>query len=505
MSTQTVESKPQEKYFLYACFVMPDGVGDLGHFIDIAKEHGKNDGLESYKPLYIVQYENAEHREQIIGALKDNGFDVNASNFHLVGPDNRFFEEYSDDKVPDNAKTFEHYLAEKKILQEQLLSTPAMLNISTIQFNYHSRSVHGGRALKKFIEQHNKKMACMSIGEHHGEGTFQGYFGGDAQLLKHKFLGVGNLKFDNPKGHKHIGLFIQKLKAPQQKRPDLKAMHNKAFLRTLWGQESPATATDKKEQGERKEQQEFDEKQFLEKTLLIPGYFNREPKMVAQFMSTVANADLTQPFNEYVFVLNKGNTFSNMQDYLEGLSTQIKSIQIMTKEGDKVVKRSIENPNYDPKGKQVTVRVLEGFWLDDHDFDILHQNTQLFAGLSGDKSLERVLSYGEIPLPQIRLYKYELYRNLATMAAEYLPKVLAQEEVELVSQYLKAFVDQKFEKAAEFLKPEFYRQWRLFSDYLYHNHNAYHELPNIKRECLRMAAELQADSAQKPAPDKLKP
>ena len=128
------QSTGQEKYFLYACFVMADGVGDLGHFIDIAKEHGKNDGLENYKPLFIVQYHNAKHKEQIIGALKDNGFDINSSQFHLVGPDARFEGYVEAFAHEEYEETFEHYLAENKKLQEQLLATPAMLNISTRYF-----------------------------------------------------------------------------------------------------------------------------------------------------------------------------------------------------------------------------------------------------------------------------------------------------------------------------------------------------------------------------------
>ena len=78
-----------------------------------------------------------------------------------------------------------------------------------------------------------------------------------------------------------------------------------------------------------------------------------------------------------------------------------------------------------------------------------------------------MLSYDLIPFPQIRHYKYDLYRNLAKLAAEYLPKILKVNETNLVSPYLNAFTDQKIHEAAQYLKPEFYRQWQKFFQIIY--------------------------------------
>ena len=181
-------------------------------------------------------------------------------------------------------------------------------------------------------------MACMSISEHQGYDHFKGYLGGDRNLTKHRFLGIGPL-FET----QHSGLLLNKLKVPDKDKPRLGDISNKLFLKALTGNKS------KEQSQDTKDKLDFDQKLLLEQSLIIPGYFNNEPRVVFEYINMTANAPMTDPYKEYVFVLNKGNTYENIEDYLKGipvwdlkLSPHIKTLQITTKVGDKIVEKVLK-------------------------------------------------------------------------------------------------------------------------------------------------------------------
>ena len=51
----------------------------------------------------------------------------------------------------------------------------------------------------------------------------------------------------------------------------------------------------------------------------------------------------------------------------------------------------------------MAVRIIEGFWLNEHDYKCLLQCAQFFHCCSGDNSFEHAISCGAIPIYQIKL------------------------------------------------------------------------------------------------------
>lgn len=469
--------EPNRQYFLYACEVMHDGLGDLGHFIDIAKTHGQNkDGLESYRPLYIVRYENQNDKDKIESELKQNGFDLNSPEFHLIHPPTEFKD----------------YLQDNVTLQQQLANSPAMLNISTYYFDANSPGYRPGGIIYKFLEQHDKKIACTSIGEHQGMKEFKGGIGSfqDNWQILYRFLGIGFGEF----GEKNFGFLLNKNKVKNKKenQRELRNIKNKDFLKALISTKASESATDNKTLLET-----FKEDEFLKQTLIIPGYYHHFSKGILDLINMTTAAPITESYKEYVLVLNKGNTFEDSNEYLKNLSPDIKSIQITTKDNDNIVEKTILNPNHNPHGKCITVRLLEGFWLEKSDYDILYQNAQLFAGFAGDKTFENVLSYNLIPYPQVRHNKVALFKELANWTEAVLKEELETGTPDLVSPYIKCVLKRNFQDAGQYLKPEFARQWDIISESIFDNYNAYDELPYIKRQCLARGLEFQATQAAK--------
>lgn len=136
--------------------------------------------------------------------------------------------------------------------------------------------------------------------------------------------------------------------------------------------------------------------EFLKDNLFVPSYIQHDKIAIVNFINTVTASYLSVPYRSVVFFTNKEGVDYKILKTAAGngyLSDLVKKIIITTKDGE------IEIPNPNAKSNAKTVRLVVGYRIpDDNDYKKLFHCAQYFAGCSGDKSLELVLSNGLIPL-----------------------------------------------------------------------------------------------------------
>lgn len=134
-------------------------------------------------------------------------------------------------------------------------------------------------------------------------------------------------------------------------------------------------------------------RKFLTENLFVPGYYQHNPVVLINMMNVIIQSSLSQTFNS-IFLFTNNLDINKIQFAIRNgfLSSKIKKIVFKTKEGT----TEIFNPNGDPNSKLITL--AHNYPLEDNsDYNNIFHCAQFFAGCSGDKTFEKVLSNDLIP------------------------------------------------------------------------------------------------------------
>jgi len=456
---------------LFACRIGPDGIGNLGHFIDIVKGLQKTNLLNHYQPLYlIVDCKGGVRLNQMRAVLKENGFDPEKENIQLVG------ERY------DEINSLERYIETHSNFREALLKVKGMINISVQDLDPYLSSEESAVTLRNFFDSRDIKIPCTSIFKHS--------MGRKAKTDEPHLCYSMGLRFAYREG----GVLIKSIDAKDFPADKLLSIQDKNFLTALLVSKNGGKNTSKST---------IDNigtaKQFLKTSLLIPGYFQEGSEQFLTLLNAISSSELAAPYDEIVFVINKDNIVANKQIHAERLSECIDTITFQSKSGDD----SCSETTFINRNKKVDraelkrVRIIEGYWLNEADHDILHQCAQIFGGCSGDKSTEKAISYFLVPLLQFREWK----SSFANGFIDHTKYVLRQHNIpdkdNLVARYLELLLDIKHtiksksaltaaNELSMLLTHEFMEQWRIVLGDLHQNHNFYNELPKIAEQMLNL-------------------
>ncbi|MFM8454351.1 MAG: hypothetical protein ACKOAD_05185 [Gammaproteobacteria bacterium] len=131
---------------------------------------------------------------------------------------------------------------------------------------------------------------------------------------------------------------------------------------------------------------------FLNKNLFIPCYFQHNEFGFVHAINTVVESSLSSTFKSIVFYINSADTklLKSMVDK-SYLNPKIDSILVKTKTGT-------EKFQLNPKA-DLLITIIMGFKINsDEDYDVLFHVAPYFAGCSGDKTFEKTIANGLIPL-----------------------------------------------------------------------------------------------------------
>lgn len=451
-SAKEIKSEENKPMILLGCHVLHDGVGDAQHCIDFLANHERILGSSAYTPLTLMVCP-IKNKEKIEDMFTSKGIKLPDKNIHI----------YYHEGNSMNEKDFNRYLETNSTLFRQFKRVKGMLNISTqhMDFNYFGLKyiLPSGPILKKFLDAQNISFPIMSIAEH-GAGARRI----DDIIDPRTFiLGVGL--------HNSVGF---KFSPPLQKRSlnDVKSKEGKELVSILLGPN-------------------MNERAFSD-SLLIPCYFQEKEgtKFFENVINSVLPSELSGPYKEAVFLVNKGQTYSDINDYRTLMSNKIASIEITKRtETGELVTEIIENQNAERGAKPV--RIIEGFHLKGEDYTILRSNAQLFEGCSGDNSLENTLSENHIPLYQVRQWKIQFIDGLLNYCQESHP------DKKLVHEFLNTLKPMSFNKGdkqeqinhfRDCLTPEFKAQWKLFVEDLRLHHNAYDNIQEHVKKLIEKPA-----------------
>lgn len=135
---------------------------------------------------------------------------------------------------------------------------------------------------------------------------------------------------------------------------------------------------------------------LLSDNLFVPMYLQHNDGAIINFINVVTNSKFSRQYKSTIFFVNKEGVNVNYLEWAASnglLSKEIGKIIIKTQGGE----REILHRNAYSNAKKI--KLLVGYRIDDdHDYKNIFHCAQYFAGCSGDKTLESVLSNGLIPL-----------------------------------------------------------------------------------------------------------
>lgn len=382
--------KATNRNVIFIAPVLGDGLGDIGHLVDMANpavlaKHlpTKNQLGESihYQPIYIVLCEDPSctRIRFIIDALKSNqmitdeghSFDLKQEDqwqayLDFVLEKNPHFYLAGDIRgsgYPEPITKKSGTLAENRSLKEKIEQTDAAFFISCTD-----SSVCAFARLTRILRSSNQHIVCTQINEH---GKVEGVV--DAELFHY----VHTMGFYSKES---CGVFL--------KEPLCATLSEKAHLLTkLNDQQYLSCLLEEKHEDISLETAEV----FLKENLFVPGYL-QSFKANLVFVQSVAISGLAQQYQNVVFHLNQKDFNSleldesllakqgfNKVEVYKGSSGGVKRLAILGGQGTR------------------RLRIFTECFLNNEDYTRLYGIAQLIGGCSGDKTLELVLSNNLIP------------------------------------------------------------------------------------------------------------
>lgn len=489
-------TKQKDEYILFACHVHHDGIGDLGHYIDVVNYILKNNLIPGYKPLFLISYhepKGEKHLKDLKDMLTSAGFDLKAPNLHLV-PQPRNLSVDASRKAESPPNPFNTYIHQEP-LKTQLKNTQAMFSISlaSAMNPYINTSVaNEGFSLKELFDSYGKAIPCTSIWEH-GARDYS-----INESIENSALNPLNVSYFMGSHEKGQGFLLKKPVGQNNKVSPLSQIKNQKFLNVLLNRDKKLESPpDEKETAA-----------FLKESLLIPCYFQTGSKDFLDFINIIASSPIAAQYKEIVIVTSKKDqTYPEREKYQGLLADNINQINFYKNdsETDPVLQGKVINIKRGKSDKPpLNVRVIEGFWLNDEDRDCLYQAAPIFEGCSGDKTFDAALGHGHIPFHQKKEQELLYFQWYVKAVMEYELEKKGNQEKDLVTPYIQKMIDfqisgdrspdfirltrpKVIQEMSSLLTPQLVEQWKIIAKDLQQHQNFYHQLPSIVRKTLQVA------------------
>ncbi len=452
------------KNVLFINKIQGDGLGDLGHLIDIVhsvqfdalfpQQDSLGNGLK-YQPLYYIILSKAtpSRLRFVLQSLIDNKIIDNTGNPYDINNDKSLlaFLQFIHKKNP-------HFVLNLSSMRLNEYIDPTSLDIETTPFNKTIKLAasfvisYTDEEVSAFSQEITaiNPCSCTQILEH-GRNT-----------RIHRSLPLSH--FDHMYG---MGLAPREygiLLSPQQtlgsaeKALLVSQMHNQNFVTDLLGQKTASNKTIE---------------DYLTHTLFIPCYWQkRNNTWRASIIEALATSPEGKNYKDIVFYLSKPSHLSSDLDL--DLDLDLDSLRING--FNKIVVNNQESSIPDATSNRC-LRILNAshYNLDNHDYENLSKLATRFGGCSGDKTLERTLSHHLIPLYDAPRPEKVILDSLIELAKQHL---LAPENIVAYLESLQSF-GQPTSDLATTIDENFIAQWDLLINKIYENHNFYDQLPKI--------------------------
>lgn len=350
------QSPSQNKKILLSCGVVTDGVGDFYHLLDLVDD--ADTFMDNYKKdIFITTRHDQSQIKDFEKNLREKGFEVliiqSVSDFSEAMKSNKKMafildpRELSESEKNNIVRAINRYYAGKISISNDIFDSEGRIEKFTIPDLWFNE--HGGVGLQK---------------------------GSTDVLIKIRMNLLG--------GTQSLFLSQEDRNNPAQQLAEvLSKPENRAIKTAILGK-------DIKECTELKEICE----KFLQNNLFVPSYLQHDPSAIVNFINTVTQSQLSDKYQSVVFFINKIKEDVLKKANVAGmLPKNVKTIIIKEKSGETV----IINENASSSGKTITL--VTGYRVqEDKDYKKLFHCAQYFAGCSGDKTFELVLSNGLIPL-----------------------------------------------------------------------------------------------------------
>lgn len=466
-------STPVTKKLVFFNKVLEDGLGDLGHLIDIASPSMLKSLLPAtdrfsnavvYQPIYVVVCANpTPYRVRfIIDSLKENGMINDLNNPYDFKKDNQIknYVAHVLDINPHFIFAGETYLSE-----ESKNNIPDLYTISKMRIFDASAAF-----LISHIEEHsiNELMhsivyptLCTKISEH---GKRIGAF------YRSRFQHAYTMGFFP----KNCGVLLKKLPklTLEDKAAKLINIHNKTFLNRLIGIKKEEIASLKMAIG------------FLERNLFVPGYIQNELATTV-FIQSIAGSELSKKYFDVIFNIRTKDFNISLLDHVF-LANQGFSKIIIHDSNSGAREITIKNAKSDRN-----LIVFIGYELDNDDYHDLFKIAQIFGGCSGDKTLELVLSNYLIPFYQEQRRGKFASESFGELAKTYFDNINCANILAYINFFSKFRnlprdeLTHTSELMMALINSEFAEQWTKLISEIHINHNFYDRLPLVLEAPIR--------------------
>lgn len=489
---------------LFTCYVDPNGIGDLGHFIDIANPSAvAKSCLAEDQPVIRFVMCAVEKKEVVLAKLVQAGMQdctniVFFKTKYLVESNDPIMKSINQSLTEvvhqQNLASLQDYLSKNSDFYARLKTTSAVVNVST-------------RVMEEYLPMVGISLddkACVTIGEHGGAFSNSAEFHLQTQYTA-KFDVASFNYLNNPRNRQmgfslsHHGILLERTQTQLSKEECLSKIKSKAYLQLLLGSRDKALSANVS-----------DLKAFLEQALLIPGYFQEGPSSFSVILQGVIASQVVQTskYEEVIFSINSGNVELEKLDIDFLISHGVASIQHISIKNQKASSRKVELAN---KGRRI--KIIEGFVMEKEDYAWLLKTAQIFYGCSGDKSFELALSNDLFPICQPRAHKTFFLENFISALKNFFPD-LDLTFFDACSRLYKNSLSDKSGKIqminsintiASSLNVDLLVQWKTISDFIFEYYNFYDVLPLIFSEVLMCAKlkEIQAKAVTGACDEKL--
>lgn len=474
------ETKKTQETLLITSYINPDGIGDWGHFLEVANPEmlALIPACENVNIIRLIVCDS-EFRDEI--QEKTKKFKVEDT--YVV---------YFDKKTVSEV-AFQEYYLKNKLFRDTLAKVTAVVNVST----------------KRMIEvllpaiglKLGQKIPVVNIGEH----------GASMYVIDEYQRSIDPEAVDNSQtnnrefrhagfGLNHHGLFIKKPKA-LSKEEALLNISDQNFKVILFAKDKQLVPTGKSAEKTATANFTLNKEsvaQFLKENLIVPCYFQFGADSFAAFVQGVVASEIisASSYKTIIFYLNRDQF--NEQYFDKAFlakhnvrSIKIDRIRVLVKDKHFNIYKTVNINNSLKEDTGITIRIIEGLKLSHEDYHFLIQSAQLFYGCSGDKGFERAISYGLIPLFQPKPYKMSFLRDFI-QAIQWVP---AHYDVNLLECFVSMIHDENNDfnvvessmRLAKALNHDLMKSWPDIVEYLYKNLNYYNALSKVITQIIKLA------------------